>query len=123
MLKAGVLCLCVLLAAKPAYHPTVTPLPAFPLHTHQEWELLSEVPLLQQAREEQQQEPVLAPGSVALSWRGDGRFFATATLDAPGGRACGVAAAAACFMPTACCVLCPPLVATPQMPKGECPPN
>jgi hypothetical protein len=62
----------------------------------QEWELLSEVPLRQ--HKEQQQQPAeqaqgqekqhaaaaLAPGSVSITWRGDGLYFATASLDAPG---------------------------------------
>jgi hypothetical protein len=78
-----------------------------------DWEVLAEVPLLQHreqplaasaaaaalaggasgrsgdggeagAASEQQAEASLAPGSVCVSWRGDGRFFATASLDAPG---------------------------------------
>lgn len=70
--------------------PSPTPAPNRPASQH--WELLAEVPLLQHrgegggpasAAEPDPQQP-LAPGSVAITWRGDGRYFATASLDAPG---------------------------------------
>lgn len=65
----------------------------------QEWELLSEVPLLQQggtggaaqptqqaaAAAERQGPAQLSPGDVSITWRGDGLYFATASLDSPGG--------------------------------------
>jgi elongator complex protein 1 len=65
--------------------------------TVQEWELLSEVPLRQhkdqqQQRAEQEHEheaAALAPGSVSITWRGDGLYFATANVDAPGQAAVG----------------------------------
>jgi hypothetical protein len=87
----------------------------------QEWELLSEVPLMQhkqqpqaaidaaaalansqapssglatgqnqqqpgrqQQQQQQEGQAVLAPGSVSISWRGDGRYFATSSLDSSG---------------------------------------
>ncbi len=67
--------------------------------THdQDWELLSEVPLLQQggtggaalparpAADATADHPqaALSPDSVSITWRGDGLFFATTSLDSPG---------------------------------------
>ena len=68
-------------------HPA-TPAPRQP----QNWELLAEVPLLQHRGEgggpataaAPDPRHALAPGSVAITWRGDGRYFATASMDAPG---------------------------------------
>lgn len=63
--------------------------PAFALCS-QNWELLAEVPLLQHkevagpADPAPEQPPQLVPGSVCVTWRGDGRYFATASLDGPG---------------------------------------
>ncbi len=57
----------------------------------QYWQLLAEVPLqswLDTGRQPQDQAApsaeVLQPGEVAVTWRGDGRYFATADRQAPG---------------------------------------
>lgn len=61
----------------------------------QDWELLSEAPLLQQggiggaaqpaaAAAAGHEHAALSPGDVSITWRGDGLYFATASLDSPG---------------------------------------
>lgn len=90
-------CVCSVLAVArppaqdPPHHPASSPLSRHPLVNKQNWELLAEVPLLQHpasslqaASSSPEQPPHLAPGSVSITWRGDGRYFATASLDTAG---------------------------------------